>query len=114
MEIVLFKIRTRPDVDQEEYQRTFEEMLGLVSRVPGFVGIEGYTGEDGSELAVARFESREAIDEWREDADHVRTRQRGREEFFDSYEITIGTIWRQYEWSREQGLVAPVAPAPPV
>ncbi len=27
MEIVLFKIRTRADIDQDEYERTFAEML---------------------------------------------------------------------------------------
>jgi heme-degrading monooxygenase HmoA len=98
MEVVLFKIHTRPDLDEEEYQRTFEHMLELVSQVPGFAGIEGYSGEDGSELAVARFESPEAIAEWRDHPEHVRTRQRGREEFFASYDITIATIGRQYSW----------------
>jgi heme-degrading monooxygenase HmoA len=107
MEIVLFKIRTRADVDQQEYQRTFERMLELVSEVPGFVGIEGYAGEDGGELAVATFESQEAIAKWRNNPEHVITRQRGREEFFDSYQITIGTVWRHYEWSRDQGTAAP-------
>jgi hypothetical protein len=24
--------------------------------------------------------------------------ERGRTEFFDSYEITIETVWRHYEW----------------
>jgi heme-degrading monooxygenase HmoA len=99
MEIVLFHIRTRPDIDQEEYQRAFERMLELVSQIPGFIGIEGFAGEDGSELAVARFDSREAIAAWREQPDHIRTRQRGREEFFSSYDITIATVWRHYDWS---------------
>lgn len=81
MEIVLFRIRTREDINQEEYQRAFARMLELVSQVPGFVGIEGFAGEDGSELAVARFESLEAIAAWRDQPEHVRTRRRGREEF---------------------------------
>ncbi|MGW0024397.1 antibiotic biosynthesis monooxygenase family protein [Rhodococcus sp. NPDC003383] len=98
MEIVLFHIKTRTDVDQEEYQRTFERMLDLVSQVPGFVSIEGFAGEDGSELAVARFESREAIAQWREQPEHAHTQQRGRDEFFLSYETTIATEWKNYSW----------------
>lgn len=109
MEVVLFKIRTRPDIDQEEYQRSFERMLALVSDVPGFVGIEGYAGEDGSELAVAVFESKEAIAEWRDHPEHADTRERGRDEFFDSYEITIGTVWRQYDWARGQAVAPPIS-----
>ena len=52
----LFHIKTREGLDQQEYQKAFERMLELVSESPGFVSIEGFTGEDGSELAVARFE----------------------------------------------------------
>ena len=99
MEIVLFQINTREGLDQQEYQKAFERMLELVSESPGFVSIEGFTGEDGSELAVARFESADAIALWRDQPEHVRTRQRGRDEFFASYDITIATVWRQYDWT---------------
>jgi heme-degrading monooxygenase HmoA len=100
MEVVLFRVRVRPDIDQQEYQDAFESMLALVSEIPGFLGIEGFAGEDGSELAVARFESAEAIAAWRDHPAHIRTRGRGRLEFFDSYEIVIATAWREYDWSR--------------
>ena len=101
MEIVLFHIRTRENVDQLEYGRSYAHMVELVREIPGFVSVEEFAGEDGSELAVARFESTDAIDAWREQPDHVRTRQRGRDEFFAAYEITIATVHRQYGWSRE-------------
>ena len=100
MEIVLFKIRTREDLDVNEYEAAFERMLELVSEIPGFVDIAGFTGEDGSELAVARFETPEAISLWRDQPEHAATRERGRAEFFESYDITIATINRQYDWTR--------------
>jgi heme-degrading monooxygenase HmoA len=99
MEIVLFHINPREGLDQQEYQKAFERMLELVSESPGFVSIEGFTGEDGSELAVARFESADAIALWRDQPEHVRTQQRGRDEFFASYDITIATVWKQYDWT---------------
>ena len=98
MELVLFQIRTKPDIDQDAYQKAFERMLELVSQLPGFAGIEGFAGEDGSELAVARFESREAIEAWHQQPEHVETQERGRTEFFDSYDITIATMWKHYSW----------------
>jgi heme-degrading monooxygenase HmoA len=101
MEIVLFRNRTRPDVDTAEYERAFAEMYDRVSQLPGFISIDGYAGEDGTELAVARFDSREAVEQWRDDPEHVRTQARGRDEFFDAYDITIATVWRTYDWSRE-------------
>lgn len=114
MEIVLFHIRTRSDIDEQEYQRTFEYMLKLVSKIPGFIGIEGFSGEDGRELAIARFDSPEAIAAWRDQPEHVRTRQRGREEFFAAYDITIATVSHHYDWrlpqsDRDESPKAPVA-----
>ena len=76
-------------------------MVELVREINGFVSVEEFAGEDGSELAVARFENTDAIDAWREQPDHVRTRQRGRDEFFAAYEITIVTVHKQYGWPRE-------------
>lgn len=97
-EVVLFRIRTRPDIDQQEYARAFERMLECVAEVPGFIEITGFVGEDGSELAVARFQSRDSIARWRDHPEHMATRDRGRDEFFESYDITIATVWRQYDW----------------
>lgn len=101
MEVVLFRIRPRADLDQADYKATFERMWSLVSDVPGFVDIQGYGSPDGTELAVARFETTASIAQWRDQHDHALTRERGRREFFESYDITIATIHRQYDWSRE-------------
>jgi len=103
MVVVLFHIKTRPDIDQDEYQRTFERMMELVSAMPGFQGLDGFAGEDGSELAVARFDSDEAVRAWKAQPEHVRTQERGRTEFFDTYEITVAEVSRQYSWSATAG-----------
>jgi heme-degrading monooxygenase HmoA len=100
MEIVLFRVRTRADIDTEAYERTFEQMLELVAEIPGFNRIIGYTGDDGTELAVVEFESSEAIAAWRDHPAHVQARNRGREEFFAEYDITVATVSRQYSWTR--------------
>ena len=108
MLVVLFEIRARPDVDEAAYEGAFERMLELVGQVPGFVSFSSYASADGTELAVARFEDDIALGRWREQAEHVLTRQRGREEFFHSYDITIAAEVRRYAWKR------PLAPAPAV
>jgi heme-degrading monooxygenase HmoA len=98
MEIVLFRIRAKELIDTEEYNRVFEQMLQIVSQSPGFLGIEGFTGENGTELAVARFDSPESVQAWRTQPDHVIVQQRGRDEFFAAYDITVATVSRHYEW----------------
>lgn len=107
MVIVLFHIKVREDADGAEYQRASERMLEVVSGMPGFLGIEGFAGEDGSELAVARFDSDEAVQAWKNNPEHLRTQERGRSEFFDAYAITVTEVIRHHDWSR-------TAAAPPV
>ncbi len=106
MKVVLFHIRTREDIDQAEYQRTFERMVELVSAVPGFRGIDGFAGEDGRELAVAWFDSAEALAEWKHQPEHVTTQERARSEFFSAYDITVAEVERQYGWP-EKGAEVP-------
>jgi heme-degrading monooxygenase HmoA len=98
VKVVLFRIRLRDDIDAAAYQRIFERMFELVQTVPGFRGIDGYTGEDGSELAVAWFDSDEAIAEWKRQPEHLAAQEQARNEFFASYDITIADTDRQYEW----------------
>lgn len=98
MKVVLFRIHLRDDIDATAYQHTFERMFELVSMIPGFRGIEGFTGEDGSELAVAWFDSDESIAEWNRHPEHVAAQERARREFFESYDITIADVGRQYKW----------------
>lgn len=99
MVIVLFKFRLRADIDMAEWEQTFVRMLGLASEMPGFVSVETYGAEDGAGLAVARFESEEALQAWKAHPEHVLTQARGREAFFDSYHMTVSTsIIREYDF----------------
>ena len=96
MIVVLFRNVLRPDIDAAEYERTFEQMYGLASQMPGFISIEGYSAPDGAELAVVKFESEETLAAWRRHPEHRKAQERGRAEFYDSYEITVATPIRTY------------------
>lgn len=102
MKIILFRIQTRRDVDEAEYTAAFEEMYELVTQMPGFISLDSFSNEMGEELAVARFDSDEHLREWRDLPAHKATQLRGREEFFDSYRITVADLDREYGWSRDQ------------
>lgn len=98
MEVALLQVKLRDDVDRAELQKAFEYMVSLVSQVPGFIGMDGFSGEDGSQLLVARFASGEALATWRNHPEHVKMQARGREEFFDSGSVTVATVSREYGW----------------
>jgi heme-degrading monooxygenase HmoA len=102
--IVLFRAKVKEGVDLAEYEATFERMLELASAMPGFVGIEGFAAADGSELAVVRFESEETVEAWRNHPAHLATQQRGRDEYFDSFQITVASQIREYGFASGQAL----------
>ena len=102
MVIVLLEHRLRADIDKAEWEQAFTRMVGLASKMPGFISINGYAAADGSGLAVARFESEEAVQAWKTHPEHVKTQARGREAFFESYKLTVATpIIREYSFQKE-------------
>jgi heme-degrading monooxygenase HmoA len=95
--IVVFAITHRTDIPMDEYERTGNRMLEIVSAMPGFLGMDYAATEDG-ELLVARFESHDALAEWRTHPEHQLAQQLGREKFFAKYRIEVCEPVRSYEF----------------
>jgi heme-degrading monooxygenase HmoA len=105
MVVVLFGTRTRREADLEEYSRRSKRMNELVREIPGFISIKGFVSEDGDEVAIARFESEQALDAWRFHPEHVETQRRAREALYESYWVQVCTTIRDYEFSSERGRI---------
>jgi heme-degrading monooxygenase HmoA len=71
MVIALFEHRLRSDIDAAEWEQAFGRMVSLASATPGFGSINGYAGQDGSGLAVVRFESEAAMQTRRAHPEHT-------------------------------------------
>lgn len=98
---MLFRNQVRADIDQAEYERTFERMLELAQQMPGFISIDGFSAPDSDELAVVRFESEETLAAWKQHPEHLEVQARARADFYDSYQITVATQVREYGFQRE-------------
>lgn len=101
MVVVVFRITLRPDVPTSEYEAAGSRMVELISTMPGFLGMD-YAQTEGGELLVARFESHEALDAWRNQPEHRATQQLGRERFFAGYRIEVCETVRSYEFEAEE------------
>jgi heme-degrading monooxygenase HmoA len=96
--IVLFGRKMREDADLEDYEATNSRMNELVAQVPGFISIKYYTGLDGEQFAMVRFESEEALREWRTHPEHRQAQRKGRESFYESYWVQVYRCVRDYEF----------------
>jgi len=97
MVVVVFKITYRPGMPAADYEATGNRMVELVSALPGFLGMD-YGASEGGEIVVARFESHEALADWRNLAEHRAAQERGRDEFFAHYRIDVCEPVRSYEF----------------
>jgi heme-degrading monooxygenase HmoA len=105
MVVVLFGTRKRQGIDLEEYGARNERMYELVQQIPGFLGIKGYVSEDGDRISIARFESEEALSEWRFQPEHVETQRLAREKYYESYWVQVCKTIRDYRFSVQEGWV---------
>lgn len=94
-------IAVRSTVDGDGYAIASTEMEALVQEQPGYLGLDTVTGPDGMTISVAYFRDEESIKMWRDQPDHAKTRELGRERWFDAYAVHVGRIERSYRWERE-------------
>lgn len=85
---------------QEEYDQTMQEMLKVVKKLPGFLGSETAYDQvaDGRrfKLGVTYWSNLEAISSWREHAQHMRVKKRGKELWYDEHNTRICHVISQY------------------
>ena len=105
MIVLLFKSQLRADIDSQDSDATRARMMDLATKVPGFLSYKVFRADDGETLAIARFESEEALEVWRHHPDHVAAQRRGHEEFYESYWVQVCRTMRDYSWSRTKGRV---------
>ena len=106
MVIVLIRNALRPGADVAAYEALNAQMFEILSKMPGYLGANGYTSEDGEEVGMVRFESLDALKAWREHPDHVLARARGHSEFYASLQIEVCEVVRSYDLSTAHATLA--------
>jgi glutathione S-transferase len=89
---VIFTSKLRASA--EGYGEAANRMVELAKNEPGFLGIESARGADGVGITVSYWDSLEAIAKWREHAEHKPIQARGRESFYERYELRVSRVVR--------------------
>jgi len=90
MIITIFRSRLRPE-HVAEYSEVATRIHALAETMPGFLGIKSYVAEDGERVSIVEFADQAAHDAWRDQADHRKAQQLGREKFYSEYQIQVCT-----------------------
>lgn len=98
MIVVLFSTKPREDLDVGAYQHTSARMRDLAAAMPGFISYNTYTADSGEGIAVVRFESEEALEAWRTDAEHQQAQAVGRSAYYREYWVQVCSTLREYRF----------------
>ena len=81
---------------EADYNVVGERMFALVQQQPGFLGVESTRDEHGFGITVAYFDSEENIRRWRNHEQHAATRERGKREWYEHFEVRVARVERAY------------------
>jgi heme-degrading monooxygenase HmoA len=74
------------------YDIMADRMVLLARRQPGFLGVESVRGDDGIGITVSYWVDRDAIANWRQQAEHLAAQALGRQEFYDWYRVRVAEV----------------------
>lgn len=80
--------------DDEDYAETAQRMMALAQQQPGFLGVDSARDDIG--ITVSYWDSLEAIEGWKQHAEHREAQRRGREQWYARYRLRICKVERQY------------------
>ena len=86
--------------DTEGYSEMAEKMETLARQQEGFIGIECARNTIG--ITVSYWESLDAIKNWKANTEHLFAQQKGREQWYNWYNVKICKVEREYEFVKNQ------------
>ena len=75
---------------------TADRMVELAAQQPGYLGVESVRGSDGLGITVSYWRDEAAILAWRRHAEHTLARERGRQQWYEHFELRVAKVERAY------------------
>lgn len=80
----------------EGYTEMAEKMERLAKEQNGFLGIDSARNDVG--ITVSYWESLESIKQWKAQTDHLEAIQKGKQDWYQSYNVKICKVEREYSF----------------
>lgn len=92
---------SRRTLTDDGYADALARMKELVANQPGYLGVRSVRGADRNGITLVFFESRETAAAWGKDPEHRAVMQRGRDEWYEDYEIYYTQVERSHSFHQE-------------
>lgn len=97
MVLCVFGVTWKEGADLEREAQLSRRMAEVVSGRPGFISYKSYVADDGDEIGIIRFESREALKAWRDDPAH-REAWKEAPDFYHEFWVQNCEVFDDYVW----------------
>ena len=101
MVLISFRSRLTPEAG-EDYQAMDAELEARVREQPGYVNHRSYKAADGERLTLVWFRDQESLRSWKMHPRHLEAQRRGRERWYEFYEMEVAEIVRTSSFRRGQ------------
>ncbi|MEX1081005.1 MAG: antibiotic biosynthesis monooxygenase [Halofilum sp. (in: g-proteobacteria)] len=97
MVVVVFEV-TMKEGRSQEYFDLAAELRRELERVDGFINVERFESlvTPGKYVSISFWRDEEAVRAWREHGEHRLVQQRGKDEIFADFRISVASVERQY------------------
>lgn len=90
----------RTAIDDAGYDKSAAAMSKLAAEQPGYLGQESSRSRDGFGITVSYWQDDAAAKAWRDNPEHTAIRDRGRSDWYESYDLHVVRIERGYDWKK--------------
>ena len=95
--VIFTTIRTAGD---NGYDKMNEETFKLVEAQSGYLGAESFSNDEGKNVTIVKFKTKEDIKKWRENPVHQKAQELGREKWYQHYNVKVCKVEREYEFNK--------------
>jgi len=86
----------RTSEDDAGYAAMADRMEQLARAQPGFVGIDSTKNSSGFGITVSYWDSLDSIRAWHSNAEHQVAQLRGKEQWYESFQLHVSKVERNY------------------
>ncbi len=90
---------SRRTIVDAQYDDMAQQMLQLAKQQPGFLGVDSVR-DSSRGITVSYWESEQAIAHWKLQIDHQQAQQKGREAWYENYQVHISKVERFYSFEK--------------
>ena len=97
MYAVIFEVKIK-ETGKDKYLAIAAKLREQLEALDGFISIERFQSlvDEGKLLSLSFWESKEFIDLWKQNLEHMQAQSEGRSKLFDAYRIRVAEVVKDY------------------